>query len=121
MIRRTFLFSKIHRATVTAADLDYEGSITIDTDLLEAAGLMVHERVEVYNVTNGNRFATYAIEGERGSGTIQINGAAAHLARRGDVVIIAAYCELDAESAALHQPRVILVDEKNRIKAPAPV
>lgn len=117
-MKRTFLFSKIHRATVTDADLHYEGSITIDRDLMDAAGFLEHERVEIYNVTNGNRFATYVLEGERGSGVIQINGAAAHLARRGELVIIAAYCDLEPAEAATHQPRVVLVDEKNRIKVP---
>lgn len=119
-MKRTFLYSKIHRATVTDADLDYEGSISIDMDLVDAAGLMLNERVEIYNVTNGNRLATYVIEGKRGSGMIQINGAAAHLARRGDIVIIAAYCELTAEEIESHQPRVVLVDENNRIKESQP-
>lgn len=119
-MKRTFLFSKIHRATVTAADLHYEGSISIDLDLVDAAGLFLNERVEIYNVTNGNRFATYVIEGERGSGTIQINGAAAHLATPGDVVIIAAYCDLTRDEIASHRPRVVLVDEKNRVKVQAP-
>lgn len=119
-MKRTFLYSKIHRATVTDADLHYEGSISIDLDLVDAAGLMLNERVEIYNVTNGNRFATYVIEGERGSGMIQINGAAAHLATRGDIVIIAAYCELTSEEIAGHQPRVVLVDEKNRVKKAEP-
>lgn len=119
-MKRTFLYSKIHRATVTDADLHYEGSISIDMDLVDAAGLMLNERVEIYNVTNGNRLATYVIEGERGSGMIQINGAAAHLATRGDIVIIAAYCELTAEEMKSHQPRVVLVDENNRIKQSQP-
>lgn len=115
-MRRTFLYSKIHGATVTDANLRYQGSITIDRDLMDAAGLMLHERVEIYNITNGNRLATYVIEGGRGSGTIQINGAAAHLVDPGDKVIIAAYCEMEAAEAASHEPRVIHVDEKNRIR-----
>ena len=119
-MKGTFVYLKIHRATVTDADLHYEGSISIDLDLVDAAGLMLNERVEIYNVTNGNRFATYVIEGERGSGMIQINGAAAHLATRGDIVIIAAYCDLTAEEIAGHQPRVVLVDEKNRVKNAEP-
>jgi aspartate 1-decarboxylase len=119
-MKRTFLYSKIHRATVTDADLDYEGSVSIDLDLVDAAGLMLNERVEIYNVTNGNRLATYVIEGTRGSGMIQINGAAAHLMTRGDIVIIAAYCELTAEEAATHVPRVVLVDEKNRVRNAQP-
>lgn len=119
-MKRTFLYSKIHRATVTAADLDYEGSISIDLDLVDAAGLQLNERVEIYNVTNGNRLATYVIEGERGSGMIQINGAAAHLVRPGDIVIIAAYCELSPDEIVTHQPRVVLVDEKNRVRVTEP-
>lgn len=120
-MKRMFLLSKIHRATVTAADLHYEGSITIDRDLMDAAGFALHERVEIYNVTNGHRFATYVIEGERGSGTIQINGAAAHLAGKGDVVIIAAYCELEAHEIDSHVPRVVMVDEANRVRVPIAV
>lgn len=118
-MKRTFLFSKIHRATVTDADLHYEGSITIDRDLMDAAGLLEHERVEIYNITNGNRFATYVLEGKRGSGVIQINGAAAHLATRGELVIIAAYCDLEPAEARTHQPRVVLVDASNRVKVGA--
>ncbi len=112
----TFLKAKLHRATVTEADLNYEGSVTIDRDLLDAAGIFLNERVEVYDITNGNRFSTYAIEGERGSGVICINGAAAHLCRPGDLVIICAYLGLNADEAAHHVPKVILLDEKNRIK-----
>jgi aspartate 1-decarboxylase len=112
----TFLKAKLHRATVTEADLNYEGSVTIDRDLLDAAGILIHERVEVYDVTNGSRFATYAIEGERGSGTICINGAAAHLCRPGDLVIICAYVGLSPSEAEKHTPMVLLLDEKNRIK-----
>ncbi len=112
----TFLKAKLHRATVTDADLNYEGSVTIDRDLLDASGILIHERVEVYDVTNGSRFATYAIEGERGSGTICINGAAAHLCRPGDLVIICAYVGLTPTEAEKHVPRVLLLDEKNRVK-----
>ena len=104
------LKSKIHRATVTEADLDYIGSISIDLDLLERVDLLPGELVHVWNVANGNRFETYALAAERGSGTIQINGAAAHLATRGDIVIIAAFCMTDEPIV----PRQIVVDDANR-------
>ncbi|MFB6261043.1 MAG: aspartate 1-decarboxylase [Thiohalorhabdaceae bacterium] len=110
----TMLKSKIHRATVTEADLEYEGSCAIDAALLEAAGLHPYERVEIYNLTNGERFATYAIRAEAGSGTISMNGAAAHKAGVGDQVILCAYCGLAAEEAEGHQPRIVWVDEANR-------
>lgn len=118
-MRRTLLKSKIHRATVTEADLEYVGSITIDPLLLEAADVLVHERVEIYNITNGERFATYAIPGERGAGEICINGAAAHKARPGDLVIIASYAEYDGEELAGHEPKLVFVDEGNRQVDPA--
>ena len=118
-MRRTLLKSKIHRATVTEADLDYVGSITIDPLLMEAADLLEHERVEVYNITNGERFATYAIPGRRGAGDICINGAAAHKARAGDLVIVASYAEYDEAELAAHAPRLVFVDDANRIAAPA--
>jgi aspartate 1-decarboxylase len=114
-VKLTMLKAKIHRATVTCAHLDYEGSVTIDRTLLASAGILPYERVEIYNVTRGTRLATYAIEGEAGSGAIEINGAAAHLAGRGDLVILAAYCEMTPEEAPLHRPRLVFVDEKNRI------
>lgn len=117
-MRRTLLKSKIHRATVTEADLHYVGSITIDPLLMEAADVVEHERVEIYDITNGERFATYAIPGRRGSGEICINGAAAHLARPGDLVIVATYAEYDEEELAGHEPRVVFVDERNRITEP---
>ena len=117
-MRRTLLKSKIHRATVTEADLHYVGSITIDPLLMEAADVVEHERVEIYDITNGERFATYAIPGRRGSGEICINGAAAHLARPGDLVIVATYAEYDEEELAGHEPRVVFVDERNRIAEP---
>jgi len=126
-MRRTLLKSKIHRATVTQADLDYVGSITIDPILLDAADILVHERVEIYNITSGERFATYAIPGERGAGEICINGAAAHKAGPGDLVIIATYAEYEAEELAGHEPTVVFVDDANRIThlgtevAPGPV
>ena len=101
------LKSKIHRVTVTEADLDYIGSITIDEALLEASGIIENEKVEIYNITNGERFATYAIRGERGSGVIGINGAAAHKAHVGDLLIIAAYAQMDFEEAKQWHPTVI--------------
>ncbi len=118
-MQRTMLKSKIHRATVTDAHLDYQGSVTIDPLLLEAADILVHERVEIYNVTNGERFATYAIPGTRGQGEIVINGAAAHKAKPGHIVIIATYAEYDAQELRRHKPAVIFVDEKNRATVPA--
>lgn len=114
-MKLTMLKAKIHRATVTRAHLDYEGSVTIDRTLLEAAGILPYERVEIYNVTRGSRLATYAIEGEAGSGAIEINGAAAHLAGPGDLVILAAYCEMAPEEAPHHRPRLVFVDHGNRI------
>lgn len=110
----TMLFSKIHRATVTAADLHYEGSITIDRELMDLAGLITHQQVQIYNVSNGARFETYVIEGAAGSGTIQINGAAAHLAGVGDIIIIAAYAGMSRATAETWQPRVVSVDAENR-------
>lgn len=112
---RTFLRSKIHRATVTQADLDYVGSITIDSTLLEASQILPHEQVDVLNVTNGKRLTTYAIPGEADSGVIGINGAAAHLVSPGDLVIIVCYAQYTEQELQGHQPRVILVDEANRI------
>jgi len=113
---RSFLSGKIHRATVTEACIDYEGSISIDEHLLEAAGIQPYERVEIYNVTTGARFTTYAIKAPGGSGTIGINGAAAHLAQRGHLVIIAAYVQLTNEEVERHQPRLAFVDAANRIR-----
>jgi aspartate 1-decarboxylase len=114
------LFSKLHRATVTAADLHYEGSITIDRHLMDLAGLLPHQQVQVYNVTNGARFETYVMEGAAHSGCIQINGAAAHLAHTGDLIIIAAYAGLSREEAIGWQPRVVLLDRQNRPKSRSP-
>ncbi|HZZ85655.1 MAG TPA: aspartate 1-decarboxylase [Anaeromyxobacteraceae bacterium] len=116
-MRRTFFSSKIHRATVTHADLDYEGSVTIDEDLMDAAGFMEYEAVHVWNITRGTRLQTYAIRGERGSGIICINGAAAHLNKPGDMVILATFAELEEAEARQHAPKVVLVDAKNRIVA----
>jgi aspartate 1-decarboxylase len=114
-VLRNFLLGKIHRAKVTRADLDYVGSITIDVDLIEAAGLLENEKVDIYDVTNGARLSTYVIPGVRGSGEVGINGAAAHLVQKGDLVIIAAYGWMNAQEAALHRPNVVHVDEQNRI------
>jgi aspartate 1-decarboxylase len=116
-MRRTFFKSKIHRATVTHADLDYEGSVSIDEDLMDAAGIWEYEAVHIWNITRGTRLQTYAIRGERGSGVICINGAAAHLNRPGDLVILATFAELEEAEARAHEPKVVLVDRKNRIVA----
>ena len=113
---RNMLKSKIHRARVTDCNIDYEGSITIDTVLLKAADILPYERVEVLNIHNGARFTTYAIEGEAGSGDICLNGAAARLASRGDIVIILTYHDVPADEACHLKPRVVYVDEKNRIR-----
>jgi len=113
---RTFLRSKIHRATVTQADLDYVGSITIDSELMAAAEILPHEQVDVLNITNGQRLTTYAICGEPNSGEIGINGAAAHLVRPGDLVIIVAYAQLSSEEIRDHEPIVVLVDAQNRLQ-----
>lgn len=115
MSHRIHLFkSKIHRATVTHADLDYEGSVTISGELLDASGIVEHEQVHIWNVTRGTRLTTYALRGDNDSGIICINGAAAHLNSPGDKVIIAAFAEVDAAEAKDWQPTVVFVDEKNR-------
>lgn len=114
---RTLMTSKIHRATVTQADLHYVGSITIDADLVEAAGLVENEKVAVVDVTSGARLETYVIMGERGSGVISINGAAAHLVSPGDLVIIMAYGMMTESEVRSHRPRVVHVDAMNRIVA----
>ena len=107
--------SKIHRATVTHADLDYEGSVTIDRDLLKAADILPNEMVHVWNVTQGTRLVTYALEGPAGSGAICVNGAAAHLNEPGDIVILATFAQMTRDEACAHKPRVVLVDPSNRI------
>ncbi len=112
----TMLKCKLHRATVTEADLDYEGSITIDRDLMEQAGLLLNEQVDVLDITNGNRLTTYVIEGERHSGQICINGAAAHLVKKGDMVIICAYASMDENEAKAFKPNTLLLDEANKVK-----
>jgi aspartate 1-decarboxylase len=110
------LRAKIHRATVTQANVDYEGSITIDRRLMEATDLLPHEAVSVWDVTNGNRFETYAVEGRPDSGVVCVNGAAAHLVRPGDLVIIAAFTWLEEEAARAHEPKVVFVDAQNRVR-----
>ncbi|QBI54641.1 aspartate 1-decarboxylase [Streptomonospora litoralis] len=116
-MRRTLFHGKIHRATVTQADLHYVGSITIDADLLEAADIVEGEQVHVVDIDNGSRLVTYTIAGERGSGVIGINGAAAHLVNPGDLVIIMSYVELEESERSRHVPRVVHVDTANRIVA----
>ena len=116
-MERTMLKSKIHRATVTQADLDYEGSITIDEELLELTDIKEYELVKIWDVTNGNRLETYAIKGQRGSGIIGINGAAAHLIRKSDIVIIASFVNMaDGEIPADYAPKILIMDGKNHIK-----
>jgi aspartate 1-decarboxylase len=117
-MRITMLKSKLHQATVTDADLSYEGSVSIDTKLIAAAKLRPFERVEIYNINNGARFATYVIEGK--DGEICLNGAAARLVQRGDRVIICCYADFDEAEAAQHVPTVVLLDERNRPKAGIP-
>jgi aspartate 1-decarboxylase len=114
------LYSKIHRATVTQADLQYEGSMSIDRHLIELAGLKLYQRIEVYNINNGERFATYVIEAPAHSGIIQVNGAAAHKASKGDLVIIAAYAEFTEDEATTWKPRKVFVDAANQ-PIPEPV
>jgi aspartate 1-decarboxylase len=109
------LKSKIHRATVTDANLEYEGSVTIDEALMEAADIIPFEQVRIYNISNGNRFETYAIKGERGSGTVCLNGAAARKAHRGDLLIIATYVSVNEEDLKGFAPKLVLVDERNRM------
>ena len=115
----TMMKAKLHRATVTQADLDYEGSIAIDSELLEASGILPHEQVDVLNITTGARFTTYAIEAPRGSKVIGVNGAAARLVQKHDKVIVVSYCQLDAAEARNYAPTVVLLDDGNRIKKAA--
>lgn len=114
--RRSMLKSKIHRATVTQADLHYEGSLTLDALLLQAADILPFEEVHVWNVTRGTRLRTYAMLGEAGSGVVCINGAAAHLVGPGDLVIVATFTPMDDAEARVHRPRVVLVDAHNRVR-----
>jgi aspartate 1-decarboxylase len=116
-MQRTMLKSKIHRATVTDANLHYQGSVSIDPILLDAADILPHERVEIYNITNGERFATYAIEGTPGAGQIVLNGAAAHKVSVGDLVILATYATYTGEEARAHKPSLVFVNVRNQIVA----
>ena len=113
---RTMMKSKIHRATVTEANIEYEGSVTIDQDLLDAADMLPYEQVDIWDCTNGNRLTTYVIEGERGEGQICINGAAAHLMKPGDLVIIASWADLADEEARSFDSKRVFVDHENRIR-----
>lgn len=113
---RMMMNGKLHRATVTEANLNYVGSITIDGALLEAAGMLPNEKVQIVNNNNGARFETYIIEGEHGSGVICVNGAAARLVQPGDIVIILSYAYVSDEEARTHQPNVLIMDENNRVK-----
>ena len=115
----TLMKAKLHRATVTQADLDYEGSIAIDADLLDAAGIFPHEQVDVLNITNGQRLTTYAIEAPRGSRVIGVNGAAARLVQKNDKVIVVSYGQLPEEEARQWSPTVVLLDDRNEIKRAA--
>ena len=115
----TMLKAKLHRATVTGADMHYEGSIGIDRDLLDASGILPHEQVDVLNINTGARFTTYAIEAPRGSRVIGVNGAAARLVQKGDKVIVVTYCQLPAEEARNYNPNVVLLDDDNGVKKAA--
>lgn len=117
-MRRTLCKSKIHRATLTGADLNYEGSISLDRDLMDAADILEWEKVQVVNVNNGARLETYAIEAPRGSGQIQLNGAAARLGAVGDYVIIISYADYEEAELGGHNPKVVFVDEHNKIAQP---
>ncbi len=114
-MQRIMLRAKIHRATVTQCDLNYEGSCGIDEDLLDAADIREFEKIELYNVNNGERFSTYAIKGKRGSGEISLNGAAARLAHLGDLLIICTYAPMSEDDVAKYQPKIVFVDAANRI------
>jgi aspartate 1-decarboxylase len=114
-MQRIMLRAKIHRATVTQCDLNYEGSCGIDQDLLEAADIREFEKIELYNINNGERFSTYAIVGKRGSGEISLNGAAARLAQLGDLLIICTYAPMSDAELAEYQPKIVFVNDKNRI------
>ena len=111
----TLLKSKLHRACVTHAELDYDGSCAIDSRLLDAAGIIPYEQIQIYNITNGERFITYAIKADAGSGIVSVNGAAAHKARVGDRVIICTYTQMEAAAARVFKPKLIYLDERNRI------
>jgi aspartate 1-decarboxylase len=117
-MRRRLMKSKIHRATITSADLHYEGSLTLDTELMAAADLVEYEEIQVVNVNNGSRFTTYVIPGAAGSGVVQLNGAAARLGMPGDTVILIAYADFDEAEVPSFRPAVVFVDVRNRIARP---
>jgi aspartate 1-decarboxylase len=117
MQNRQMLRSKIHRVAVTECDIEYEGSLTLDPDLMRAAGMVPYERIDVYNVDNANRFSTYLIKGEPGSGDCCVNGAAARLVDVGDKLILASYCVVNDDVVADHKPQVVLIGDENRIKS----
>ena len=114
-MQRIMLRAKIHRASVTQCDLNYEGSCGIDEDLLDAADIREFEKIELYNINNGERFSTYAIRGKRGTGEISLNGASARLAHLGDLMIICTYAPMSDEQVTAYQPKIVFVDEKNRM------
>ena len=114
-MQRTMLMSKLHRVTVTQCELHYEGSCAIDEDLLEAADIREYQQIDIWNVNNGERFTTYAIRAQRGSGTISVNGSAARKASEGDLLIIAAFANYEEEELTSYQPRLVYVDESNRM------
>ena len=117
-MQRHLMKSKIHRATITSADLNYEGSLTLDEDLMQAADLLRNEEIQIVNVNNGARFTTYVIPGPRGSGVVQLNGAAARLGMAGDLVILISYGVFEDAEAQKHRPHVVFVDNRNRITRP---
>ncbi|HEX3152591.1 MAG TPA: aspartate 1-decarboxylase [Gemmataceae bacterium] len=119
-MQRLMFKAKIHRATVTAANQDYEGSLSVDADLLEAADILPHEQIHVWDVTNGARLVTYALPAPRGSGEVCVNGAGAHLIKPGDLVIVATYTMMSSRKARKHRPTVVLVDSKNQIREADP-
>ena len=113
---REMLRAKVHRITVTERNVEYEGSLTLDAGLMESCGMVPYERIDVFDVDNASRFSTYLIEGERGSGACEVNGAAAHLVNMGDKLIIVAYCQLDEAEVPDHKPRVVLVHDDNSLR-----
>ena len=115
-MKRIMMKSKLHRATVTETNVDYEGSLTVDTDLLDAADILPHEQLHVWDVTNGTRLVTYALPGPRGSGVICVNGAGAHLIKTGDIIIVATFAEVEDAEAKFHQPLVVFLDDANKVK-----
>jgi aspartate 1-decarboxylase len=115
-MKRIILKAKIHRATVTKAKLDYEGSLSLDESLMKAADMIPYEKVDVYNVSNGERFSTYLIKGEKDSGMVGVYGAAAHKAKKGDKLIVASYVLLDEDETDFFMPKIVILDEENRIK-----